>query len=50
MLEEWCHGSKKKPIGMIMDKITHCKLQAPVKAENRMLIQKLAMCTQINFL
>lgn len=23
MLGEWCYASKKKPIGMIMDKITH---------------------------
>lgn len=38
MLEEWCYGSKKKPIGMIMDKITLCKSQSPVEVEYYMLI------------
>jgi len=28
MLVEWCYASKKKPIGMIMNKITHCNLSS----------------------
>lgn len=28
MLGEWCYASKKKPIGMIVDKVMHCNLSS----------------------